>query len=48
MKNEAFEIFDPTNKLVLRSPLSKNRTLKTLISSTKVQSLQAVIKNKRS
>lgn len=37
MKNEALEHSDPTNKLVVRFPLSKNMTFKALISSTEVQ-----------
>lgn len=48
MKNEAFKLFDPTNKLVLRYHLSKNKTFKTLISLTEVQCLQVVIENKQS
>ena len=36
MKNEVLDLFDATNKLVLRSSLSKNRTFKTLISSMEV------------
>jgi len=48
MKNEVLELFDASNKLVLRPPLSKNRTFKTLISSTKVQCPQTVVENKQS
>ena len=48
MKNEVLELFDANNKLVLISPLSKNRTFKTLISSTEVQCLQTVVENKKS
>jgi len=33
MKNEVFKLFDEENKLVIRSPLSKNKTSKTLINS---------------
>lgn len=36
MKNEALKLFNISNKLVLRSPLSKNKTFKTLISSIEV------------
>lgn len=39
MNNEALELFDPTIILVLRHPLSNNRTFTTLISSTEVQCL---------
>jgi len=49
MKHETLELFDANNKLVLRSPLSKNRTFKTLISSTEVQCIQRrVVENKQS
>jgi len=48
MKNENLELFDASNKLVLRSPVSKNRTFKTLISSTEVQCLQTMVENKQS
>lgn len=34
MKDGAFELFDTQNSLVLKSPMSKNRTFKTMISST--------------
>lgn len=36
MKNEAFELFDVNNKLVLKSPLSMNKTFKTMTSSSEV------------
>ena len=34
MKDEVLKLFDTKNNLVLKSPLSKNRTFKTMISST--------------
>ncbi|PNX85031.1 retrovirus-related Pol polyprotein from transposon TNT 1-94 [Trifolium pratense] len=37
IKNENFELYDPANMLVLRSPLAKNRTFKTVINNTKVE-----------
>jgi len=48
MKNEILELFDASNKLVLRSPFSKNRTCETLISSKEVQCLQTMVEYKQS
>jgi len=48
MKNEVPELFDASNKIVFGSPLSKNKTFKTVISSTEVQCLQTVVENKES
>lgn len=36
-KNEAFELINVNRKLVLKSPISKNRAFKTMISSSEVQ-----------
>ena len=36
MKYGALELFDTQNNLVLESPMSKNRTFKTMISLTEV------------
>lgn len=46
--NEAFEMFDCNDILVLKSPFSKNKTFKTMTSSSKVQCLQAVVEHKQS
>lgn len=48
MKNETLELFYISNKLVLRSPLSKNKTFKTLISFIEVQCMQVVVEHKQS
>lgn len=48
MKDGAFELFDTQNNLVLKSPSSKNRTFKTMISSTEVQCLKTVVDHKNS
>ena len=42
MKGGVLRLFDTKNNLVLKSPLSKNRTFKTMINSTKVQCLKTV------
>ena len=42
MKDGVLRLFDTKNNLVLKSPLSKNRTFKTMINSTKVQCLKIV------
>lgn len=43
MKDGTFEIFDTHNNLVLNYHLSKNRTFKTMISSTEVQFLKTIV-----
>ncbi|XP_050876675.1 uncharacterized protein LOC127080399 [Lathyrus oleraceus] len=48
MKDGALEIFNIQNNLVLKSPLSKNRKFKTIISSTEVQCLKIVVDRKNS
>src|ERR1044072_8984882 len=48
MKDGALKLFDTKNNLVLKSPLSKNRTFKTMISSTEVQCLKTVVEHKDS
>src|ERR1051325_1769798 len=48
MKDEALKLFDTKNNLVLKSLLSKNKTFKTMISSTKVQCLKNVVDHKDS
>ena len=48
MKDGALKLFDTKNNLVLKSPLSKNRTFKTMISSTEVQCLKTVVGHKDS
>ncbi|MCH81362.1 copia-type polyprotein, partial [Trifolium medium] len=45
IKDEFFELFDPTNVLVLRTPLCKNRTFKTKINTTAVECMNAVSDN---
>lgn len=37
MKDGSFELLDTQNSLVLKSPLLKNRTFKTMICSSEVQ-----------
>ena len=46
MKDGALELFDIQNILVLKSPLSKNRIFKTMISSIEVQCLKTVVGHK--
>lgn len=48
MKYGALEIFYIHNNLVLEFPLSKNRTFKTMTSSTEVQCLKTVVDHKNS
>lgn len=48
MKDGALELFDTQNSLTLKSPLSKNMTFKTMISSTKIQCLKIVVDHKHS
>ena len=48
MKDGALKLFDTKNNLVLKSPLSKNRTFKTMISSTEVQCLKIIVDHKDS
>ena len=48
MKEGALELFDMQNNLVLKSPLLKNMTFKTMITSTKVQCLKIVVNHKHS
>lgn len=48
MKDGALELFETHNNLVLKYPLSKNRTSKTLISSTEVQCLKTIVDHKHS
>lgn len=48
MKHEALELFGTQNNLALKSPLSKNRTFKTMIGSTEVQCLKIVVDHKHS
>ncbi|PNY18017.1 copia-type polyprotein [Trifolium pratense] len=43
IKNEKFELYDPVNMLVLRSPLAKNRTFKTVINNTEVECMKAAV-----
>lgn len=42
-KDGVLEQFDTQNSLVLKSSMSKNVTLKTMISSTEVQCLKTVV-----
>ena len=46
IKNEKFELYDPAGTLVLRTPLAKNRTFKTLINTTEVECMKAVTEDK--
>lgn len=46
MKNGALELFDTQNNMVLKSPLSKNMTFKTMISLTEVQCLKIDVDHK--
>src|ERR1051325_6961087 len=48
MKDGALKLFDTKNNLVLKSPLSKNETFKTMISLTEVQCLKTVVDHKDS
>ena len=48
MKEGTLELFNTQNNLVLKSPLSKNRTFKTMISSTEVQCLKVIVDHKHS
>lgn len=48
MKNGALELLDIKNNLILKSPLSKNRTFKIKTCSTEIQCLKTVIDNKDS
>lgn len=48
MKNGSLKLFDTRNNLVLKSPFSKNKTFKTIISSTDVQFLKTVVDYKNS
>src|ERR1051325_8208098 len=48
MKDGASKLFDTKNNLVLKSPLSKNKTFKTMISLTEVQCLKNVVDHKDS
>ena len=48
MKDGVFKLFDTHNNLVFKSPLLKNLTFKTLISSTEVQCLKTVVDHKDS
>lgn len=48
VKDEAFDLFDTQNNLVLKLPMSKNRIFKTMICSNEVQCLKIVIDHKRS
>lgn len=48
MKDGALELFDTQNNLVLKSPLSKNRTFKTMISSIEVQCLKIIVDHNHS
>ncbi|CAJ2657083.1 unnamed protein product [Trifolium pratense] len=47
IKNEYFELYDPANMLVLRSPLAKNRTFKTVINNATVECMKAVSEDKQ-
>ncbi|CAJ2646460.1 unnamed protein product [Trifolium pratense] len=47
IKNEYFELYDPANMLVLRSPLAKNRTFKTVINNAIVECMKAVSEDKQ-
>ncbi|MCI05873.1 retrovirus-related pol polyprotein from transposon TNT 1-94 [Trifolium medium] len=47
IKNENFELYDPANMLVLRTPLAKNRTFKTIINTTEVECMKAVSEEKQ-
>ncbi|MCH84025.1 copia-type polyprotein, partial [Trifolium medium] len=42
IKDEYFELFDSANVLVLRTPLAKNRTFKTMINTTAVECMKVV------
>jgi hypothetical protein len=46
IKNEKFELYDPAGILVMRAPLAKNRTFKTLINTTEVECMKAVTEDK--
>lgn len=46
MKNGALESFNTQNNLVLKSPLTKNRTFQTMISPTEVYCLKIVVDHK--
>ena len=48
MNDGALKLFDTKNNLVLKSPLSKNETFKTMISLTEVQCLKTVVDHKDS
>lgn len=48
MKDEALKLLDTHNSLVLKSPMSKNRTFKTMINSMEVQCLKTVVDHKNS
>ena len=48
MKDGVLKLFDTKNNLVLKSHLAKNRTFKTMISSTEVQCLKTVVDHKDS
>ena len=43
MKNDKLELFDPSQRLLLRSPISKNRILQANIRTTKVQCLSTTV-----
>ena len=42
MKHDSLDLFDPSQKLVLRSPFSKNRSFHTIFSLTEVRCLTAI------
>ena len=48
MKDGFLKLFDTQNNLVLKSPLLKNKTFKTIISSSEVQCLKTIVDHKDS
>ncbi|GAU48263.1 hypothetical protein TSUD_405090 [Trifolium subterraneum] len=48
IKHEKFELYDPANLLVLRTPLTTNRTFKTMINTTEVACMKTVTENQQS
>ena len=48
MKERVLKLFDTKNNLVLKSPLSKNSSFKTMIISTEVKCLKTVVDHKDS
>ncbi|GAU34373.1 hypothetical protein TSUD_217130 [Trifolium subterraneum] len=48
IKNEKFELYDPASLLVLRTPLTTNRTFNSMINSTEVACMKTVTENQQS